>query len=361
MAKKITSVELKALRKSRGISIKRAAKAVNRSIKSWQDYESDAQDKTSIPTDIFSRFLAKFKITWPHAKVVSITAYKGGIGKSPITIAVAGLLANTGLKVAVVTNDEVYRSYTESEISDISRSDKLASKIDFYDELDIAMYDGEVLRLEEDIKRQAYQASFQVSDAQLNDLSRKQSATSNFDDLKDKYDLIFLDINRTLDQTVIKSDTIVVLTDLTCAFAFSSTRSYHDHITNLNGDKLESVHLLYTNFSSLPQISYDLNVSRARKNRFVESCLFRAELTLSNYRKIQKLNIPSLKSRLSADYDYHISLHNSSEADDFGYFDTVMDIRNESLAAVELAELAHELSEIIWQKGFLQLSELWLN
>lgn len=348
MTQKIRPTELKALRKSRGISAEQAAQAVNRSIKSWRDYESEVA-KPKIPDEVFKLFLWKFKITWPHAKVVSIAAYKGGIGKSPITVALAASFVQEGLKVAVVTSDEVYRAYSKKEKTTIKSSTRLAAKIDFYDELDVVLYSGEVMKLEaEDQHRRQTPGIYMFSD-ELEILARKKAAAFEFEQLKKNYDLIFLDLNRNLIQTLLRSDEIVLLVDSTCPYSPNSTKNFYEQITHLNKEKLESIHILLTNFSAIPRINGQIDVRNANKNKILANCMFNSHLTLKNYRKIRKLSIPILRSRFTGDYEFHISLYDSNlDVEEFGYFDTVIDVAPDSIAAVELEQITDELAEILW-------------
>ncbi|UCP11533.1 AAA family ATPase [Pseudomonas sp. MM213] len=351
MARKIRPEELKAMRKLKGISAEKAAAAVGRCTKSWRGYEN-AESKVQIPDVIFSKFLRTFNITWPYAKVISITAYKGGIGKSPITVAVATSFAQTGLKVAVVANDEVFRSYTETDRQTIKNSKRLSSQVDFYDQHDIVMYPAEIARLEEANERSRNSPSFSscIDDKEI--ISRKKASKLTFDDIKNKYDLVLFDLNRDLYETLAQSDEIILLVDATCQYSPNSTHNYYNHMNKINVDKLDSIHVLFTNFSSIPSPRGQLDVTRAHKNRIFDSCMFNAHLTLKNYKKIRELKIPTLRSRFSADYEYHIELYNSDlKATEFCYFDTIMDIAPNSIASIEVSEVRDELAEILWGRN----------
>ncbi|MBC8999854.1 ParA family protein [Pseudomonas sp. N40(2020)] len=351
MARKIRPEELKALRKSKGISAKNAATAVERSVKSWQGYES-IDSKVQIPDSVLSQFLRTFNITWPHAKVVSITAYKGGIGKSPITVAIATSFAQTGLKVAVIANDEVFRGYTNKARIDVKNSERLASKVDFFDQHDIIMYPSELLRLEEENEQRKNLPAFASCIDHEEIILRKKAATLTFEDIKNTYDLILLDLNRDLYETLAKSDKIILLVDSTCQYSPSSTHSYYKHMNKINKEKLDSMHVLFTNFSTIPSTRGQIDVTRAHKNKIFDSCLFSAHLTLKIYKEIRDLNIPIMRSRFSADYEYHIELHDSDMSNDaFCYFDTIMDIAPDSIASFEVSEVREELTEILWGRN----------
>ncbi|MGO4100254.1 AAA family ATPase [Pseudomonas sp. TAF7] len=348
MARKIRPEELKTLRKLKGISAEKAAIAIGRSVKSWRGYES-ADSKVQIPDVLFSKFLRTFNIIWPCAKVISITAYKGGIGKSPITVAVATAFSQGGLKVAVVANDEVFRSYADKDRQAIKNSKRLASQVDFYDQHDIVMYPGEIAELEKENERSGSLPAFVscIDDEEI--ISRKKASKLTFDDVKNKYDLVLLDLNRDLYQTLAQSDEIILLVDATCQYSPNSTQNYYNHMNRINVDKLDSIHVLFTNFSSIPSPRGQLDVARAHKNKVFESCMFNAHLTMKNYKKVRELKIPTLRSRFSAEYEYHVELHNSDLTKTaFCYFDTIMDIAPDSIASIEVLEIRDELAEILW-------------
>lgn len=95
-----------------------------------------------------------------------------------------------------------------------------------------------------------------------------------------------------------------------------------------------------------------IDVTRAHKNKIFDSYMFGAHLTLKNYKKIRDLKIPTMRSRFSADYEYHIELHDSDlRATAFCYFDTIMDIAPNSMASIEVSEVREELAEILWGRN----------
>lgn len=118
--------QLKEIRMARGISIPQAAWWAGVNDRAWRSYETEEENNSSrVPSEStlrcffqrsgvkmppeFRRYLA------PHgqARTLSITTYKGGVGKSPITINIAACLVSKGFKVAVVTDDIVYRCMKE--------------------------------------------------------------------------------------------------------------------------------------------------------------------------------------------------------------------------------------------------------
>ncbi|UVM47715.1 ParA family protein [Pseudomonas sp. B21-015] len=345
--------ELKELRLSKQISIKSAAESVERSFRTWQGYEApkDLESHISIPSEIFNKFLRAHRMFWPSAKVVSVTAYKGGVGKSPITIAVAASFASKGFKVAVVTNDPVYRSYSESEKAGMKALGRAAALLDFYDESDVIMYAGETQRLKQAIEKNQQDASYLVCRDDIDTLSRKQASTMEFDELKKKYDVLFLDINRNLAQTLIKSDLVALLVDLSCPFAYSSTQSYCNKMRELNGGVMSAIYMLLTNLSPAPKFVGLCERETPEIDEMNELLVWRSDFGARNYKKLLELDVPYLRSRFSSDYEYRIDRYDDEQSaveNYFCYFDTVMDIAPHSLAAIEVLEVANELESLLW-------------
>ncbi|WP_210558320.1 MULTISPECIES: AAA family ATPase [unclassified Pseudomonas] len=353
MTVKIKPSELKALRKSKNLTINCAAKSINRDPRTWSEYESEKRSFSNIPIDNFSSFLRAHKIFWPFAKVISISAYKGGIGKSPITIAVAAVFAAKGFKVAIVTNDEIYRGYSKQEVKEAKFSGRSTGLVDFYDELDVIMYAGEMSTLKHTLEKSLREPHGTVFPGDLEKLARKQAAGVEFDALKKSYDVIFLDINRDLAQTIIKSDLVALLVDAACPFAYSSTKRYCESMRKLNDGVMDSIYMLLTNLSPVPRLRGGVETETNSISELYESLVWRSEFGASNYKKLRELGVPYLKSRFSSDHEYYIERHDDSQILDqqFCYFDTVMDIAPDSLAAVEVCEVANELEQLLWAKG----------
>ncbi|RZO10690.1 hypothetical protein EKG40_03745 [Pseudomonas moorei] len=351
MTVKIKPSELKALRKSKKLTVRSAAKSINRDPRTWSDYESEKRSISNIPMDNFNNFLRVHKIFWPYAKVISITAFKGGIGKSPITIAMAAAFVEKGFKVAVVTNDGVYRGYSNQEVEGVKSSGKSCALVDFYDEVDVIMYAGE--KNKHEIEKGTRGPNNTVFLGDLEEVARKKSAHVEFDELKNIYDVIFLDINRDLAQTLIKSDLVALLVDAACPFAYPSTKKYCQAMRKLNDGAMDSVYMLLTNLSPVPRLRGAVHKETKSVSELYDTLLWRSEFGASNYKKLMELGVPYLNSRFSSDHEYYIERYDDSQILDqsFCYFDTVIDIAPDSLAAVEVREVASELERLLWAQA----------
>lgn len=164
-------------------------------------------------------------------------------------MAIAASFAAKGSRVAVVTNDGVYRGYSEEELSEIKLSEKTSSTVDFYDEYDIIMYQGELNKLKDRIDKNQEHPTYIADQETLEAFTRKQAAKLNFETLKHQYDVIFLDLNHDLDQILIKSDIIALLVDITCTMSSNSSKRYCKKVLELNAGNIEPTHILLTNFS----------------------------------------------------------------------------------------------------------------
>ncbi|MFJ3008305.1 AAA family ATPase [Pseudomonas fluorescens] len=347
--------ELKVLRLSRGISIKDAANSVGRDYRTWQGYEAsgNSESKIKIKPEVLSKFFRAHKIFWPSAKVISVAAYKGGVGKTPITVAVAAAFALKGFRVAVVTNDHVFRSHSESENAHVKASGKVAGSVDFYDEADIVMYQGEAQSIREMVGNNQQEKFCSVFSDDIERLARKEASDVKFNDLKKSYDVVFLDINHSLPQTLINSDIIALLVDASCPFSYASSKRYCKRIRELNDGSIGGVHVLLTNFTSIPKLCGLSDKETPELEKILGSLVWRSEFAVKNYKRLKGLDVPFLRARFSSDHEYHIDRYDEGRSfdDSFCYFDTVLDIAPDSLAAIEVHDVAEELEGHLWLRN----------
>ncbi|PWK45892.1 MULTISPECIES: AAA family ATPase [unclassified Pseudomonas] len=355
MSDVIKPEELKALRLSRGLSIKDAADSVGRDYRTWQGYEasSDSESRIKIKPEVLGKFFRAHKIFWPCAKVISVTAYKGGVGKTPITVVVAAAFASKGFKVAVVTNDPVFRSSSESEKAHMKASGKVAGSVDFYDEADIVMYQGETQSIRAVVEKNQQDQYRSVFSDDIERLARKEVSDIEFDNLKKNYDLVFLDINHSLPQTLINSDIIALLVDAACPFSCASSKRYCNKIRELNNGSLGGVHVLLTNFTPIPKLCGLTDKETPELEEMLGLLVWRSEFAVKNYKRLKGLEVPFLRSKFSSEHEYHIDQYDEGRSfdDSFGYFDTVLDIAPDSLAAIEVHDVAEELEGLLWLQG----------
>lgn len=344
--------ELKALRLSRGISIKDAANSVERDYRTWQGYEasSDSESKIKIKPEVLSKFFRAHKIFWPSAKVISVTAYKGGVGKTPITVVVAAAFALKGFRVAIVTNDPVFRSHSESEKAYMKASGRVADSVDFYDEADIVMYQGQTQSIRTVVEKGQQDQFCLVFSDEIERLARKEASDIEFDDLKKNYDVVFLDINHSLPQTLINSDIIALLVDASCPFSYASSKRYCKRIRELNDGSIGGMHVLLTNFTSIPKLCGLSDKETPELEEMLGLLVWRSEFAVKNYKRLKGLDVPFLRAKFSSDHEYHIDRYDEGRSfdDSFCYFDTVLDVAPDSLAAIEVYDVAEELEGLLW-------------
>lgn len=153
----ISPNQLFRLRKYTRLTIAQAAERVGVSSRTWASYEA-GQSKSSarkIPPPILELFCVKSNIAFPPirddlslvtdtAKIICFTSMKGGVGKSPITLEVATTLANQGFKVAIISNDSVFRGHDEISMQQ-NASPCVHGSITFYDEEEVIFSDFELM------------------------------------------------------------------------------------------------------------------------------------------------------------------------------------------------------------------------
>ncbi|MPQ84157.1 ParA family protein [Pseudomonas sp. MAFF 730085] len=108
--------QLRKLRKKANISVKHAALWAHVEPRTWRSWEtSNVKESTRSPSpaalwSFFARAglempkeLKPLVAPAPLGRALSISSYKGGVGKSPLTVNVAACLVNLSYRVAIVT------------------------------------------------------------------------------------------------------------------------------------------------------------------------------------------------------------------------------------------------------------------
>ena len=213
------STAIRLARESSRLSRKKAAGLGDVSSRAWRAYESSTTHRE--PTKSVVRcFYARSGITMPVevskalnanevGRVLSITSLKGGVGKSPITVDVAACLSAKGYRVDVVTHDYCY----EDALADGEKPSPgtLVSQVDFYGIADVifSKVDNRALKRKvSDIQKNATDLevrSFEFGiGVRMGELMRRLESPVSVKALKQKYDYVFLDLNREVD--IIKSN-----------------------------------------------------------------------------------------------------------------------------------------------------------
>lgn len=155
---------LKRVRENGHISINLAANWAHVEQRTWRSWEAGDDKETArspSPAALWSFFarsglevqtLEEETVRKPRGLAFSIASSKGGVGKTPITLNVAACLIELGFRVAIVTDDLVFRCAYEDE--EQPKPGSLISKIDFYDELDLITFPAAVKQRRRVIREQ---------------------------------------------------------------------------------------------------------------------------------------------------------------------------------------------------------------
>lgn len=377
----ITPTQLRDLRKRLGLTAQQAADSVRVNYRTWKGYEAPygAPSHRDISESTLSHFCIQHELAYPpisddgrliykNCKVLSFTTYKGGVGKSPITISAAALLTNEGYRVAVVTNDVVYRCHIKGEKPpNVSRlRDEIG--IDFYDEVDVRLYPYEVKDIEGQLARDGVILDPQVIstcdpermyDSDICRLKSKRSAKYTWEDLLPQYDYIFVDFNRMPDETFLLSTLVVILLDGRCVASIDSASKIRDRFVELNGGVFpEKVFGLMTNFTpSAPSDSAFSVFTEDSDQPWAEELaeLVRAE-DLEIYERYNRISqivketkIPLLNVQLTNSHRVEIERYNAERTfwEGFCYFNSVVNFAPESPPADEIKRLVREVRTLL--------------
>ncbi|WP_322614501.1 AAA family ATPase [Pseudomonas sp. BIC9C] len=364
---------LKEKRMARGISTPQAAWWAGVNDRAWRSYETEEENSSSrVPSEStlrcffqrsgikmppeFRRYLA------PHgqARTLSVTTYKGGVGKSPITINIAACLVSKGFKVAVVTDDIVFRCMNAD--GEGPEAGSLVSQISFYDDRDILFSASELKALAKEIrdnvtnapaeKRLEREATYSRT---IERLHRKRKATLTFKNLKQRYDYILLDMSRNLEILRRHVELIALILDSNCYQSVGSALKFISHIKEIGGrSAMPNLFGLVTHYNvggesqeliefvgdlqGVPQgVRDELQSTRFDTYRHRETIL----------EKMRVLEIPLLDTRMTAAHEIVIDIYNSTRElmKGYCYFHSILDIAPKSYACEEVFRLTEELTE----------------
>lgn len=379
----ITPTQLRDLRKRLGLTAQQAADSVRVKYRTWKGYEAPygAPSHRDISESTLSHFCIRHELVYPpisddgrllykNCKVVSFTTYKGGVGKSPITVAAAALLANEGYRVAVVTNDVVFRSHNRSERPPSVRRFREQIGVDFYDEANVRLYPYEVRVIEEELRSDGVifdakglspAGNDPMYDSAIRRLESKRNTQCLWQDIINQYDYIFVDLNRRPEETFLLSTLIVVLVDALCVSSINSAEKIRDRFVELNGGAIpEKVFGLMTNYTpAAPSDSaYAVLDSEnfADQERVVKiSALVKADEleTYQHYSRnaqfVKNTQIPLLSTYLTNSHRVEIARFNSERTfmEGWCYFNSVVNVAPDSPPADEIKRLVREVRVLL--------------
>ena len=367
--------KLKEIRESRFISVAQAAHWAGVADRTWRSYESQFSSSNRNPSRrSLWNFFYKSNFVMPDEfrayifsgetrQTLAITSYKGGIGKSPVTIDIAACLVARNFKVAIITSDSVYRGMAANKFNPEDGS--LVSKIDFYDEKDVLFKRSEI----QELKRQVYSARVSASREfpqnigvlmlpdLIERLRRKEGAKNKFEEMKNEYHYILLDMNREIEKIRDLANVVMLLTDISCFQSINSSEVFIKDFKELfrkrkrnpllfglitkkeTGGQRSVLEEYYGEKIAIEENDYkELQVQR-------ESHRNQREKNLST---INGLNIPILKNSFSFAHEEIVNDYNREHymLRGYSYFSSVLDVAPASYAALEVNQLVDELIEL---------------
>ncbi|MCE4071523.1 MULTISPECIES: AAA family ATPase [Pseudomonas] len=364
---------LKHARESNFISVPQAAYWAGVKDRTWRAYESAFDSSSRNPTRrslwcFFHRAgiaippeLKDYIFKSDSGQTLSITAYKGGVGKSPITVDVAACLVRRGFKVAIITNDIVYTCKIEK--GDRPEPGSLVSQISFYNDLDILFSNSEIKKLEKELRHNRLHTPASTIDlrpliySELSEkLDRKRNAKKTYEELRRTYDYILFDMNRSLEKIRDIVDLMVLVLDSNCQQSIDSAENFITNFKHLlkkkknpllfglitrcdvGGRSRELEEYVGDHVEISEEIAMELNQSKADEKEKRERILF----------NITKLGIPLLKSKFTSAHEIVTQDYNRGRSlwTGFSYFHSVLDVAPNSYAAAEVNHLVDELFEL---------------
>ena len=370
----ISPNQLFRLRKYTRLTIAQAAERVGVSSRTWASYEA-GQSKSSarkIPPPILELFCVKSNIAFPPirddlslvtdtAKIICFTSMKGGVGKSPITLEVATTLANQGFKVAIISNDSVFRGHDEISMQQ-NASPCVHGSITFYDEEEVIFSDFELMELANKLKSHDINmhAGQNFSDEEIliygRDIRRyriKAEAVLSFDNIAKQYDYMFLDLSGMNQKIILLSDLIILVMDLSCHLSVDAGNKTLEHFKNINGGvKPQKIVGLITNKSSFNYCRDNVgndSINSEQNEIITTERLADYRINSRNYCLACNSGFPVLKTCLSSAFSAEIAAYNKDRKlmHSFSYFDSLANISPNSMSSMEIRSLTAEINEYL--------------
>lgn len=364
----ISPGDLKVLRRALRLTCEQAALSIDIKARAWRSYETSVDRKShrTIPERSLRVFCERHSVPYPPTsndgrllsvgcKIISITAYKGGVGKSPITVDVATELARRGNRVAIITGDVVYRCSMRDDMREHRWQKLQNSPVTYFDESDVILYHAELHDLErklaDDLAEESILDPGEIRFCygyQIERIKRKKVAGHALSRLVEEYDYILLDLNRDLYRTLLLSNVIALVLDNRCLSSIWSAEQYCEDILALNGGcPVRQLYSLITNHAPcgdgteyLEYIPDDQDAEQVRRE-VIESYEHQSEV----YLEARRLKVPMLHTFMTKAHSMEIARYNSARGfwDGYCYFDSVVDFAPNSLASDEVRRLTDEL------------------
>ncbi|WP_455922673.1 ParA family protein [Pseudomonas putida] len=366
------SQELRRLLQEHHMSLAQAGDYGGVAARTWQTYEtaSENSSRRKPSKHVIRSFFRCSGIRMPEfiraqllkAKqgyTVAITAFSGGIGKSPITVAVAATLASLNYRVAIVSSDAVFRTYVFQGKG--PQPGSFASQIAFFDYADVVFSPSEVKGLKAEVKEQGGVSELEkdltddiwVTSRSL--LRRKEQATTTLKTLRANFDFVFFDINREVGLLRAHADLILVVLDSHSRESVWSAERFYQCLLNAKAKtRMPKCHGLITRYDlgvsgiELNGYLYDIQMDDAHQDEMWETYFDWDDYLQENHALIRELPFQMLNTRLTSAHRSVIQRYNHGKhlSDTFCHFDTVLDAAPNSAATDEIMRLVDELLDV---------------
>jgi chromosome partitioning protein len=361
---------LKEVREAAGISVSLAAMWANVAERTWRSWETESGNVTArspSPAALWS-FLARSGLNMrkldhennekPRGLALAIASYKGGVGKTSITVNVAAALAELGFRVAVVTNDFSHRYACEEGEEPAPGS--WARRVGFYDERDLITFPSAVKLRRKRIRDHLAalppkeQARYRLVHADdLEALERKQRATEKLSSLIARHDYLLFDVNAELELIRRFANLVAVVVDTNCSMAVRSARKFVSALQNIKcRETTPSYFGLLTN-CDVGGVSRELEefvgdfvkLNDEQYQEIIESKYSTCRRRERVLELVDSLEFPPLHTELTGAYRIAIEMLEDSPlpGQEYGYFSAFVDFAPRSHAAREMRRLAEEL------------------
>lgn len=352
----------KELRQAANVSVNLAAMWANVAERTWRSWETESGNVTSripSPAALWS-FLARSGINMrrlgleidgkPRGLALTVACYKGGVGKSSITVNLAAAIAELGFRVAVVTNDYNHRYACED--GELPAPGSCVSRVGFYDERDLITFPSAVKQRRKRIRDHLAalppkeQASYQLVYAdELAALERKQRATEKLSKLIARHDYVLFDVNAELELVRRFANLVAVVVDTNCSMAVRSAGKFVTALQNIKcRETTPSYFGLLTNCdvggvsTELEEFVGDfVKLSDEQYQEITESKFSTCRRRERVLELVDSLKFPPLHTELTGAYRIAIEMLEDAPppGQEYGYFSAFVDFAPRSHAARE--------------------------
>lgn len=362
--------QVKELREAADVSVNLAAMWANVAERTWRSWETESDNVTArspSPAALWSflarsgigmRKLARGNDVKPRGLALAIACYKGGVGKTSITVNLAVTLAEMGFRVAIVTNDFNHRYACEEGEQPAPGS--WVSRVGFFDERDLITFPSAVKQRRKRIRDHLAalppneQARYRLVHADdLEVLERKRRATEKLSELIARHDYVLLDVNAELELVRRFANLVAVVVDTNCSMAVRSARKFVTALQNIQCRETKPSYFGLLTNCDVGGVSTELEefvgdfvkLSDKQYQDIIDSKYSTCRRRERVLELVDSLEFPPLHTELSGAYRIAIEMLEESPppGKQYGCFSAFVDFAPRSHAAREMRRLADEL------------------